>query len=349
MLTPEIKHAINLALKVEIPFVAYVAPGSTVATFFSDISIGSTLAGRRFIVNAWSAGTADEFTIFDRADAKQTIDYISSNNLHAYIAPRVWPETTTRSEYESSLDAVIEFLQNHGGKVVLSRTLVGDSSGVNWSEVADLYFDLHSEAFRYIYFTPRHGCWLGASPELLLTISNGKFKTMALAGTRRLDQADQSWSGKNIAEQAIVRNYIVDGLYDLGLNPHCSQTETMTTGNLQHLCTVIYGDIESCTPKEILSTLNPTPALAGYPLASALEQIAEAERHPRRCYGGYVAIDSTDEFVAYVNLRCVNFDRERWCMYVGSGVMPDSDIEDEWLETEAKAQLLKSIIEDSHK
>ncbi|MDE5553938.1 MAG: chorismate-binding protein, partial [Muribaculaceae bacterium] len=64
---------------------------------------------------------------------------------------------------------------------------------------------------------------------------------------------------------------------------------------------------------------------------------------------GYVAINSTNEFVAYVNLRCVSFDHNRWCMYVGSGIMPDSDINDEWLETEAKAHILKRLIEDSHK
>ncbi len=39
----------------------------------------------------------------------------------------------------------------------------------------------------------------------------------------------------------------------------------------------------------------------------------------------------------------------RWCMYVGGGIMPGSDIDDEWHETEAKSLILKKLIEDSLK
>lgn len=349
MLTSEIKRAIALSIKAGIPFVTFAAPGNKVATFFSDIPQGKQQSTRRFLVNGWPGGSADEYIIHDRADADFTIAYLLGQVSADTSDYKVWDTSTTRKEYESCIEDVIDYLNNHGGKVVISRTISGNSHNIDWTEVADKYFELHEEAFRYLYYTPRHGCWLGASPELLLTVSRGEFKTMALAGTRDVADSCKPWSGKNIAEQAVVRNYIVDCLYDLGLNPNCSPTTTMTTGNLQHLCTVITGQIETCLPDEILRALNPTPALAGYPLASALEQIAVNERHPRRCYGGYIALDCEDEFAAYVNLRCVNFNSSKWCIYVGSGIMPDSDVDDEWQETEAKALLLKNMIEDSRK
>ncbi len=349
MLTESVVNAINAAISLQIPFVVYVRPQSDEVCFFSDPDNDMPLLSeRRFIVNSWCGSPADEYTIFDRADADMTVRLIDGTSYCSQCPP-VWPDSTTKTEYSDSLDLVIEHLQDCGGKVVISRTLTGCAGGVRWSAVADRYFESHPEAFRYLYFTPRHGFWLGASPELLFSAKNGKFETMALAGTREICDKDLQWSGKNIAEQAIVRNYITDCLYDLGLNPHCERTQTVTTGNLQHLCTHISGDMESCTPGEVLCALNPTPALAGYPLPVALEQIVSAERHPRRCYGGYVAVADGQSFAAYVNLRCVNFDKGRWCMYVGGGIMPDSDIDDEWHETEAKSFILKKLIEDSLK
>lgn len=349
MLSQEIKQAIDGALAARIAFVAYVRPNSDEAIFFADIPGRDVRDADKFIVSGWSSAAADRYVIHNRSDAVSTIAYLMSGACQSSDVVEVWNRSTSHSEYSKSLDNVIEHLQDHGGKVVVSRTISGDSNGIVWSEVADRYFAVHPEAFRYIYFTPRHGAWLGASPELLLNVTGNDFLTMALAGTRSVSDTDCPWSGKNIAEQAVVRNYIVDRLYDLGLNPQCGPTETMTTGNLQHLRTLISGSLESVSPEEIIRAINPTPALAGFPLATALEQIAQHEHHPRRCYGGYLAISSACDFTAYVNLRCVNFDSRHWCMYVGSGIMPESDIDDEWRETENKSSVLRKIIDDSRK
>lgn len=348
LISEDIKKAIALAIELNIPFVAYLLPHSDNVVFFADPDASFPLhSDRRFIVSGWCCGSQDIYVICDRVDAEMLLQIAPGLSAKSYTGNSVWEQTTERETYAESLDNVIEHLQNHGGKVVVSRTITGTVTKIDWINVAEKYFTFHGEAFRYIYFTPRYGCWMGASPELLLKVEDGEFRTMALAGTRDRSQDSLVWSGKNIAEQGVVRNYIVDKLYDLGLNPKCSKTETVTTGNIQHLMTVIKGSVDSCSPVEIIQAINPTPALAGYPLQSALEQIAAVERHPRRCYGGYVAIETSDKFLAYVNLRCVNFEADRWCMYVGSGIMPDSDIEEEWDETETKAFILKNLIEDS--
>lgn len=343
-------RAVMAALTSGIPFVAFVRPKDNRLTFFSDSDSNFEIrSDTTFAVNQWCGGSGSESVIYDRADALQTIDIVCRGGKFVMDMPEAWRHSTTRAEYDMAMDQILEHLQNHGGKVVLSRTLADMNSSVDWVNVAERYFTLHDEAFRYLYFTPRYGCWLGASPEQLLIVNGSDFSTMALAGTRELTDSVKPWSGKNIAEQAIVRNYIVDRLYDLGLAPHCGPTETITTGNIQHLCTIVRGSIESSDPAEILRALNPTPALAGYPLPLALEQIAMNERHPRRCYGGYVAVATKSSMESYVNLRCVNFDDKGWCMYVGGGIMPDSDVDEEWNETEAKALILKKLIEDSQK
>lgn len=346
-------EATVVAIEHKIPFVLYMYPWSEDAVFFSDPeNVQSVHDSRKFIVNTWGGGSQNAFSINDVADAEATLRFAESIRVNAdgreVVSP--WKETTNYEDYINGIDELIEKLNEHGGKTVISRTICSSGCQVDWIAVANSYFEIHPEAFRYMYYTPRHGFWLGASPELLLKKSEGRFETMALAGTRSISQASDNWSGKNIAEQAIVRNYIVDCLYDLGLAPEAGETETVTTGNIQHLRTVISGNAGDIDANEILDVLNPTPALAGYPLAAALENIVETERHPRRCYGSYIGIcDGDGNLDAFVNLRCVNFDKESWCMYVGSGIMPDSDSCDEWAETDAKSLILRKLIEDSQK
>lgn len=335
--------AIGRSLSAGLPFTAFVRPGENRAVFFSDPGEGYGPAGElTFAVNVWCGGSADEYLIADRADAEATVRWLERSGAAAPVVSP-WSRSTSHSDYIDAVDELIGRLMDCGGKTVMSRTISG-SCEVDWISVAEQYFAAHPEAFRYIYLTPRHGCWLGASPELLLKTSDGRFTTMALAGTRSVSEEGNAWSGKNIAEQAIVRDYIVDRLYDLGLNPVAGPTETVTTGNIQHLRTMIEGRTEGIDASEILRTLNPTPALAGYPLPVALENIVGLEQHPRRCYGSYVSVGSGSSTEAYVNLRCVNFDSRSWCMYVGGGIMPDSDSADEWLETEAKSKILSQLI-----
>ena len=343
------RRALRSAIERGLPFAAYIMPDGDDVVFFSDPGEAYAPAGElRFAVNVWCGGSADEYAISSRADARATLAYLESTAVSAVPAVSPWAQSTDEADYIDRVDELIGRLQSSGGKTVMSRTICGCGE-VDWVEVAEKYFTLHPEAFRYIYQTPRHGCWLGASPELLLKVAGGRFTTMALAGTRETDDADKPWSGKNIAEQAIVRDYIVDRLFDIGLNPEVHPTETVTTGNLQHLRTIIDGDASASDVAGIISALNPTPALAGYPLHAALENIVELERHPRRCYGAYVMVQKPGSAEAYVNLRCVNFDKKGWCMYVGGGIMPDSDSGDEWRETEAKSKILYQLIEDSQK
>lgn len=347
MFTVELRDAMAASIRLCVPFVACLDVNCDKVVFFADPGETCQLRSKRsFTVSGWGGSTDREFTIRDRLGCKEMLSFEKSVSASLFPTSEVWRDSTSKTDYIEGVENIIDHLHYHGGKVVISRTIT-DEAEVDWIKVAERYFQLHDEAFRYIYFTPKHGFWVGASPELLLATDKDRFETMALAGTRSIDNDGRQWSGKDIAEQAIVRNYIVDRLYDLGLNPECGETETLTTGNIQHLCTTISGKIESCSPVDILRSLNPTPALAGYPLAGALEQIIMTERHPRRCYGGFVAIDYEDNFKAFVNLRCVNFSSRGWCMYVGGGIMPMSDAENEWAETEAKSLLLKNIICDS--
>ena len=69
-------------------------------------------------------------------------------------------------------------------KLVYSRVKHVDRSEQG---VAELFLRLaaeHRSAFVFCYHIPERGCWMGATPELLIKKEAGQYRTMALAGTQ---------------------------------------------------------------------------------------------------------------------------------------------------------------------
>ena len=54
----------------------------------------------------------------------------------------------------------------------------------NLLEVYNKLMNQYPNAYVYVWFHPKVGLWMGATPETLLKVSDNDFKTMALAGTR---------------------------------------------------------------------------------------------------------------------------------------------------------------------
>ena len=140
-----------------------------------------------------------------------------------------------------------------------------------------------------------------------------------------------------------VTDFIVEKLRSCELKPEVGECATLPYGKaIEHLCTKVSARAsDSSSFKRVLEALHPTPALCGYPVGFALEAIGRAEAHCRSCYGGYISVGDA----AYVNLRCARiYSDGSCCLFAGGGIMPDSDPDDEWAETERKASSLLSII-----
>ena len=75
---------------------------------------------------------------------------------------------------------------------------------------------------------------MGASPEMLLSSSDGSLHTVALAGTR-LAGTEEAWDVKNIEEQELVVDFIMSAME--GLAPEKGSTFTRVAGPVEHLCT----------------------------------------------------------------------------------------------------------------
>ena len=95
---------------------------------------------------------------------------------------------------------------------------------------------------------------------------------------------------------------------------------------------------------ETAGKLHPTPAVCGIPLEKSRALILETEQHNRGYYTGFLGPVTAKSISLFVNLRCMQVLPEKCVLYVGGGITRDSEMEKEWLETEAKAETLLSVI-----
>ncbi|MCB0442558.1 MAG: chorismate-binding protein, partial [Flavobacterium sp.] len=246
---------------------------------------------------------------------------------------------------EIVLKAVDEIQNGDFEKVVLSRKIVLVKK-VNLIETFSILINRYPTAFRYFFYHPQIGCWMGATPEQLIKVENNHFETVSLAGTHQKNSFEK-WSTKEIQEQQIVTDYILEAIHKETLSIKVTEPFTVEAGSIVHLKTIISGEVHSIeNTKKILENLHPTPAVCGFPKEKAIRFIFENENYDRKFYAGYLGLWNEDEASCnlFVNLRCLEVEENKINIYVGCGITGESDPEKEFFETEHKSQIMKIIL-----
>jgi isochorismate synthase len=253
----------------------------------------------------------------------------------------------TKSDYLSQLEQLLmELSQNKVEKVVFSRISKEQIADANDLELilnrlAKKYGD---KALIYAISSPELGTWVGATPEILLAGSNGVYSTMSLAGTKR--DADTEWTSKEEREQQMVTDFIVQKLKDQQIKEfYVEGPHTFYTGAVYHLKSIIRFRALEHQLTELVTALNPTPAVCGLPRSIALSMIHAYESHERSLYTGMIGKMDAASVQLFVNLRCMQLiegEMNAAAVYVGGGITAESNPEAEWEETVNKATTLKN-------
>ena len=259
--------------------------------------------------------------------------------------------STSKSNHEKLVaKGVLAIKNNLFKKVVLSRK---EELIIDDIEVIEIFQKLlltYPNAFVYMWFHPKVGLWLGATPETLLNIENNRFSTMALAGTQVFDKNNEpSWSKKEIDEQQFVTDYIEKKLTDFSKRIKLSEPKTVKAGTLLHLCTNISGELDETKQNGLFSLINllhPTPAVCGLPKEAARKFILSSENYDRSYYTGYLGeLNMHNKNVQlFVNLRCMEIVNDKIIIYVGGGVTAESCPEKEWEETVSKSKIMLKVL-----
>lgn len=168
-----------------------------------------------FLIEADILVTPDEIKIHPNIDSskidqfKQTIKEIGTENK-VLANPNQVSERDDPYPFTQQVQmAIDEIKQGTFEKVVLSRSkdiLLND--GFNAWDFFESITGMYPNAFCNLSFIPGHGMWIGATPELLISETENRFQTVALAGTKSLE-IDQSlgeiaWTQKEIEELSLI-------------------------------------------------------------------------------------------------------------------------------------------------
>lgn len=289
----------------------------------------------------------------------EELDFLISyycDTIQSYPTFNIDGVSTTETQHRKEVESIISELNGCQNKKTIACRRI---CKVNNLDIRKSFFSLSEalpSAFLFLFVSPKSGCWMGASPELLLKSQHNQILTYALAGTRsvlshldndmnnkyEIDSANNSWDEKNLKEHQIVAQYIKEKFIKWGLRPSFSDLSTRKAGNVEHLFQTIYSESDvlkrdNFSLANFLSDFSPTPALCGMPKDESTERIARLEGFDREYYGGFCGVfESIDNFSFYVILRSLKFNKSQWCFYSGGGITANSDPDKEWNETELK-------------
>jgi isochorismate synthase len=229
-------------------------------------------------------------------------------------------------------------------KAVYSRIKSIEFDPNNVFELFNQLTEQYQNALVYLISDPTIGTWLGASPELLFNSQKGIGKTIALAGTKVIEDKSD-WREKEKEEQAIVSSFIYDILKAQNMSEiKMTGPYESSAGPIKHLKSDFTFQI-SGSISEFIKQLHPTPAVAGFPKEKALTLINESEQHQRDLYSGILGRYDREGHKLYVNLRCCQLTAGKMHLYLGGGFTQNSKAAEEWQETENKSKTLLDLVQ----
>lgn len=206
-------------------------------------------------------------------------------------------------------------------------------------------------------FTFAVGELVGASPELLVSRAGETVRAHPMAGTtpRGGDPTTDARLAAGLLASTKDREehqITIDMVWET-LLPFSSYVDSepepsiVAVANVQHLATMVEGRLSHppASVLELVAALHPTPAVAGWPLAPALEYIAANEGIDRDRYAGAVGwVDAAGNGTWAVGIRSAIVEGPVARLFAGVGVVAGSDPAAELAETEAKFQAVLSAI-----
>ena len=291
----------------------------------------------------------------ERGKRKEERDYIEKSfflqdiSLSTFHFPHSTPDTYAIdfANFHSQLE------QGTFRKIVLARCAEEELAvGIPPMELFYRACDLYPRMFISLVCTEKGGCWLTATPEILLEGKGSDWRTIALAGTVRLEGEQLSgegetvnWSTKNIQEQRYVATYIAECLEQFTSEFSEEGPFSVRAANLVHLRSDFMFKLPSNDRLgDLLHALYPTPAVCGLPKCETFHFITHNEHTPRLYYSGFQGWLGEEETHLYVSLRCMKMEDNRYYLYAGGGLLKDSTEEQEWQETEAKLETMRGLL-----
>jgi len=246
-------------------------------------------------------------------------------------------------------------------QVVLSRKFAFKNKGDNLT----LYKTLRKlNPSPYMYHLKQGSkTIIGASPEMLVRITDDKVETFPIAGTRKI--TDDEEKNKQLADELLhdekelaEHTMLVDlGRNDIGrvckygtVHPE-SLMQIKRFSHVQHIVTHVVGRLAPENDMfDAFKAVFPAGTVSGAPKVRAMQIIDELETESRGPYAGAVGYFSYNGCCDFaIAIRSIFIDGNNGFVQSGAGIVSDSIAEYEFKETEHKAGAMLQALKDATK
>lgn len=244
-------------------------------------------------------------------------------------------------------------------QVVLSRKFAFDTDGDNLTLYKTLR-KLNPSPYMY-HLKQSNKTIIGASPEMLVRITDDKVETFPIAGTRKI--TDDEEKNKQLADELIhdekelaEHTMLVDlGRNDIGrvckygtVHPE-SLMEIKKFSHVQHIVSHVVGNLAPENDMfDAFQAVFPAGTVSGAPKVRAMEIIDELETEARGPYAGAVGYFSYNGCCDFaIAIRSIFIEDGKGFVQSGAGIVSDSIPENEFKETEHKAGAMLQALKEA--
>lgn len=299
-------------------------------------------------INTYLAKDDNPSMLARKAREKEQLLMTGSDTPHTNLTVKSKKEIEPEQWKQAVYKAREAIRQYDVEKIVMAREMrLIFSEKVDIANVLEKLLDTQPNSYIFAF---DHGedCFVGATPERLVKVEKEKMLSTCLAGTSprgKTSEEDEELSRrflhdeKNLQEHDFVVQMIRQGIEKYCVNIDIPKKPVVyKLKNLQHLYTPVKATLKNdATIFDIVKQLHPTPALGGTPTEDALSFIRSHELLDRGWYGapiGWIDSNHYGEFV--VAIRSGLIQGNEASLFAGCGIVEDSDIEEEYEETNMK-------------
>ncbi len=329
-----------------LPFVLYQKPNEKLVkgifSLNSSINYTSSFSEEGFVFSPFD----DDKAILLTSDETSEVPYERKETRQRTT---IIPFEENKTEHLQLVNKAIATIKKGAlKKVVVSRKIEVETKKNEFVLFQDL-LDTYPNALKYLWFHPKVGMWIGATPETLLKIEKESFNTTSLAGTLPVVEGESPvWTKKEIEEQQLVTDYILAKVSKKLIDVKTTPATTIKAGKLWHLKSTITGALKKeIGLDEIIKTIHPTPAICGVPKEASKKFLLTNEGYDREFYTGFLGeinFDSVSQIHLFVNLRCMKLMNKKATIFIGGGITKESDAEKEWNETQHKSKTMLNLL-----
>lgn len=256
------------------------------------------------------------------------------------------PDGSGEADWSRALRAALERIRSGAlRKIVLARTRRYTASGpLDPVSVLARLSSRESRGFRFLVEAGAGHAFLGVTPERLVSRSGRIARSEAVAGTRprgvdsvadRLLGESLLASTKDRREHELVVERVREALSGCANTLRVdAEPRLLRLAYVQHLATRVQAELRAgVSDLDLVRALHPTPAVAGAPVAEAIESLRDFEPFDRGLYAGPVGVVSRDGAELAVGIRSARIDGDTLTAFAGAGIVEGSDPAEEWRET----------------